>query len=127
EMEPISFPKDKMILTVGCEKCHGPAAEHVRYQTAHPDDKTAKYIINPASLSRQQQLDACAVCHGGKIQKTKASFSFTAGKNLEDYFTTNTINEIAMSSGEAEVHGNQYGLLQASRCFKERRVACNTC
>ena len=127
EMEPVSFPKDKMILAVGCEKCHGPAAEHVRYQTEHPDDKTAKYIINPASLSRQQQLDACAVCHGGKIQKTKPSFSFTVGRDLEDYFTTNTINQIAMSSGEVEVHGNQYGLLQASRCYKESKLTCSTC
>ena len=126
-MEPLSFPADKMILGVGCEKCHGPAAMHVDHQTKHPDDTVAKYIVNPSSLSRQQQLDICAVCHGGKIKKTKPSFSFVAGKNLSDYFIINDISEMAMSSGEVEVHGNQYSLLQASKCFKQSIMTCNTC
>lgn len=127
EMEPISFNKDKMIFGVGCEKCHGPAAMHVEYHANNPDDKKAKFVINPSSLSRQLQLDACAVCHGGKIQKTKPSFTFTVGKNLEDYFSTNVISQTAMSSGEVEVHGNQYGLLQASKCFQQTDLTCNTC
>jgi hypothetical protein len=126
-MEPLSFPADKMILGVGCEKCHGPASMHVDYQTKHPRDTVARYIVNPSSISRQQQLDVCAVCHGGKIKKTKPSFSFTAGKNLSDYFILNDISETAMSSGEVEVHGNQYGLLQASKCFKQSNMTCNTC
>jgi len=126
-MEPLSFPADKIILGVGCEKCHGPASMHVDYQTKHPGDTIARYIVNPSSISRQQQLDVCAVCHGGKIKKTKPSFSFTAGKNLSDYFILNDISETAMSSGEVEVHGNQYGLLQASKCFKQSNMTCNTC
>jgi Cytochrome c554 and c-prime/NapC/NirT cytochrome c family, N-terminal region len=127
DMEPLSFPANKMIFGVGCEKCHGPAAMHVEYQTKHPKDTIAKFIINPSSLSRLQQLDICAVCHGGKIQKTKPSFSFTAGQNLTDYFSTNTMDQTAMSSGEVEVHGNQYGLLQASKCFKQSDLTCNSC
>src|SRR4030095_2285225 len=127
EMEPLIFPRDKMIFGVGCEKCHGPGAMHVEYQTKHPRDTTAMFIVNPSSLSRQQQLDVCAICHGGKIQKTKPSFSFTAGQNLTDYFSTNVIDQTAMSSGEVEVHGNQYGLLQVSKCFKGSNLTCNTC
>jgi hypothetical protein len=127
DLEPLSFPADKLIFGVGCEKCHGPAAMHVDYQIKHPDDTTAKYIINPAALSRQRQLDICAMCHGGKIQKNKPSFTFTAGKDLADYFNTNSINQAAMSTGEVEVHGNQYGLLQASKCFQQSQLTCNTC
>lgn len=128
EMEPAGFVKEKMILGVGCEKCHGPAAKHVEYHTANSNEKKAKYIVNPASLSRQQQLDVCALCHGGKIQKTKPSFTFTAGQNLSDYFADKIIIDKAMASGEVEVHGNQLGLLKASRCFKETTtLTCNTC
>jgi hypothetical protein len=126
-MEPASFSKDKIIFGVGCENCHGPAAMHVDYQTKHPEEKTAKYIVNPSSLSRQLQLDVCALCHGGKIQKTQPSFTFTAGKKLSDYFTSMTISQTAMSSGEVEIHGNQYGLLQASKCFKQSSITCNNC
>ena len=86
EMEPAGFAADRMILGVGCEKCHGPAAQHVEYHTAHENEKLPMFIVNPASLSRQQQLDVCGLCHSGKIQKTKASFTFTAGKNLSDFY-----------------------------------------
>jgi nitrate/TMAO reductase-like tetraheme cytochrome c subunit len=127
-MEPVGFNSEKIILGVGCEKCHGPAAKHVEYQISHQSEKKAKFIINPAVLSRQQQLDVCALCHGGKIQKTKPSFTFTAGQNLSDYFDQKIIVDKAMASGEVEVHGNQYGLLTASKCFKKSNsLTCNTC
>ena len=128
EMEPYNFNLGKIILGVGCEKCHNPGRKHVEYHTANPNDSAAKYIVNPSSLSRQQQLDVCALCHGGKIQKTKPSFSFAAGDNLSDYFGEKIIVNQAMASGEVEVHGNQYGLLQASKCFKQSTtLTCNTC
>ncbi len=127
-MEPTGFAADKMILGVGCEKCHGPAAKHTEYHSKNANDKKPKFIVNLASLSRQQQLDGCALCHGGKIQKTQPSFTFTAGKKLTDYFAEKTIVAKAMASGEVEVHGNQYGLLTASKCFaQEATLTCNTC
>lgn len=128
EMEPAGFERDKMILGVGCEKCHGPGAKHAAYHKANMTDSLAKFIVNPSTLSRQQQLDICALCHGGKIQKTKPSFTFTAGQKLSDYFADKVIVEQAMASGEVEVHGNQLGLLKASKCFKlTTTLTCNTC
>jgi Cytochrome c554 and c-prime len=127
-LEPIEFDHNKIIYGVDCQKCHGPAAKHVEYQTQHPQEKMAKYIINPAKLSRVQQLDVCALCHGGNIQKTKPSFEFTAGKNLSDYFTIDTLNDIVQNSANVDVHGNQYALLRASKCFRVSTVmTCNTC
>ena len=57
-------------MGVDCEKCHGPAARHVEFQTQNPKETIAKFIINPAGFSRQQSLDMCALCHGGRLQKT---------------------------------------------------------
>src|SRR5258706_3032853 len=79
-LEPVEFDRNDIIFGVDCQKCHGPAAKHVEYQMEHPQDKTAKYIVNPAKLSRMQQLDICASCHGGNIQKIKTSFDFMAAK-----------------------------------------------
>src|SRR5205823_3501452 len=103
----------------------GPAAKHVEYQTLHPKEIKAKYIINPAMLSRQQNLDLCAMCHGGRLHKTKPSFEFIAGNKLSDYFVPD-------SSGPAtkgiDVHGNQYGLLSESKCFRvSATLTCITC
>ena len=122
--EPEEFDKNKFIYGVDCEKCHGAAAKHVEFQEKHPDDTTAKYIINPASFSRQQKLDLCALCHGGRLQKTQPSFSFTAGKSLGDYFLTDTFPP---RPELIDVHGNQYGLLRASKCFQMSDMTCNTC
>ena len=127
-LEPVEFDHNKIILGVNCEKCHGPAAKHVDFQTKNPLENTAKYIVNPASLSRQLQLDICTSCHGGSIEKTKPSFQFTAGKDLGDYFKIDTSTIDVANNGNVDVHGNQYGLLKASKCFSMSTVmTCNTC
>lgn len=127
-LEPIEFDRNKIIYGVDCQKCHGPAARHVEYQIKHPQEKIGKYIINPARLSRLQQMDICTLCHGGNIQKTKPSFEYTAGKNLSDYFTIDTINDFIVNPGNVDVHGNQVGLLKASKCFRvSKEMTCNTC
>jgi mono/diheme cytochrome c family protein len=127
-MEPAAFDHNKMIYGIDCQKCHGPAAMHVEYQTRHPEEKAAKYIVNPAKLSRIRQLDVCVLCHGGNIEKTKPSFEFTAGKNLADYFVIDTSNHVIQNSANVDVHGNQYALLRASKCFKtSTTMTCNTC
>ena len=124
-IEPEEFDKNRMLLGVDCEKCHGPAEKHVEFQTQNPAEKTGKFIINPALFSRQQSLDMCAVCHGGRLQKTKPSFEFTSGDKLADYFLIDTTTKDANS---IDVHGNQYGLLVSSKCFRmSKTLTCNTC
>jgi nitrate/TMAO reductase-like tetraheme cytochrome c subunit len=127
-LEPMEFNHNRIIYGINCERCHGPAAKHVEYQTKNPLEKAGKFIINPASLSRQLQLDICALCHGGNIKKTKPSFRFTAGKNLADYFVIDSMNEEVARNGNIDVHGNNYGLLKASKCFKMSvQLTCNSC
>jgi nitrate/TMAO reductase-like tetraheme cytochrome c subunit len=127
-LEPVEFDRSKIILGVDCQKCHGPATKHVEYQEQHPEDKTAKYIVNPTKLSRIQQLDVCALCHSGNIQKTKPSFQFAAGQALSDYFITDTSGNAVLNGANIDVHGNQYALLRASKCFKmSTTLTCNTC
>lgn len=127
EMEPESFDPKKIIYGVTCEKCHGPGAMHVKFHEENPGEKKGKYITNPAALSRIQQLDACALCHSGKWEKSKPSFSFKPGDKLTDYFVPKEFDDKALSANDAEVHGNQYGLLHASQCFKNSDMTCNTC
>ena len=60
-----ALDKNSAIYNIDCERCHGPAARHVDFHTAHPDQKQAKYIVSYKSLSRSQKIDMCAVCHSG--------------------------------------------------------------
>jgi hypothetical protein len=123
--EPEIFDRNKMILGVDCESCHGPSKKHVVFQTENPGIKTAKFVINPAALSRQQKLEACMLCHGGRQEKTKPSFEFTPGNNLADFFKIDTAHK---DVNNIDVHGNQFGLMAASKCFlKSSTLTCNTC
>jgi Cytochrome c554 and c-prime len=125
-IEPEEFEHTSIIYGVDCEKCHGPGAAHAAFQLEHPAETKGKFIINPTSLLKQQQLDACALCHGGKLQKTKPSFEFIAGDKLSDYFTFDTTT--VSNADNIDVHGNQYGLLRASKCFRiSETMTCNTC
>jgi nitrate/TMAO reductase-like tetraheme cytochrome c subunit len=124
-VEPERFDSTRMILGVDCEKCHGPAAKHVDFQLAHPNEKKGEFIINPASLTRQQNLDLCASCHGGRLQKTQPSFSFKVGDKLSDFYVVDTT---APKPENIDVHGNQYALMRASKCFRmTQTLTCNTC
>lgn len=119
------FDQNAIIYGVDCERCHGPAAAHVIYHSNHPDEKIAKYIINPKLLTRQQRLDACALCHSGLRKEIKPAFSFMEGDTLDNYSLP---GYDADSASLLDVHGNQYGLLTSSKCFKStKEMDCSSC
>lgn len=118
------FDHNRIIYGIDCEKCHGPAAKHVDFQSRHPLETKAKFIVNPATLSRQQNIDMCALCHGGRLNKTTASFQFMVGDTLSHFFAIDTT---AKDAADIDVHGNQYGLLAASKCFNGSKMTCNNC
>lgn len=121
------FDHRNMILGVDCEKCHGGGAQHVTFHTAHPEEKKGKYIVSYASFTRQQQLDMCRLCHDGSIKKSSPSFSYRPGDNLADYFTVDSISAGSVSNDNVDVHGNQFGLLKASKCFTQSTMTCSSC
>jgi hypothetical protein len=123
--EPEKFDSTKLIYRITCEKCHGPGAKHVAYQTKNPNDTVSRFIVNPLQLSKALSMDLCNLCHSGRLQKTKPSFEFIAGDTLSNYFEIDTGTK---NVSIIDVHGNQYGLLAASKCFRiSKTMTCLTC
>jgi len=120
------FNPNKIVYGIDCERCHGPAAQHVNYQTEHPLEKLPKYIISNKKLNNIQQLENCASCHSGIRETVKSPFNFKPGELLSAYFKPNTVQQAAT---ELDVHGNQYQLLLASKCFKgsSEQMTCASC
>lgn len=119
-----TFDSRQVLLSVDCERCHGPAADHVEFHSENPDERKPQHIVNPAKLSRQQRLDNCALCHSGIRNNFMPSFTFLVGDRLDDFSTP--VYE-ADSAATLDVHGNQYGLLTLSQCFKMSDMDCSTC
>ncbi|AXC14346.1 hypothetical protein ACPOL_5090 [Acidisarcina polymorpha] len=128
EVTTNSYEKDSLVTGIACETCHGPGAGHVaRYaaSAARRAELPQDTILNPAKFSRDRQVDACAYCHSGLQREAVApAFSFVPGKPLTDFFKPLPV----AASEHPDVHGNQVGLLERSRCYQSSpSMSCATC
>lgn len=124
------YDRGSLIPGISCESCHGPSAEHVRLEKQNktvggPHPAALKGVLNPAWFSRDRQVDLCAECHNGIQREALApAFSFVPGHSLSEYFKPLASPEVA----HPDVHGNQVGLLQRSKCYRaSERMSCSTC
>jgi cytochrome c554/c'-like protein len=124
---PISrYKESSLVLGITCEKCHGPAREHIaRYRSVNPPKvPTDGAIINPARLGRDRQMDACALCHAsGSSRPQVPALSFVPGDDLNKF-----VDLPKPADGKVDVHGGHVQLLEQSRCFKSSaNMTCTTC
>ncbi len=123
-----SFPAD-LPQGIGCQRCHGPGAEHAR-------TKSRDSIVNPARLPTKLRNDICYECHmqptvimPGMRRFGRDIYSFRPGQPLADYAVRLDVDEESMPRAERfEINHHPYRLEQ-SRCFKESegRLSCLTC
>ncbi len=125
--DPTTNRYDRATLVTGitCEYCHGPGAEHIARQKAGTARSSGEAILNPATFSRDRQVDLCALCHNGiQREAITPAFSYVPGRPLSDYFKPLP----APTEDRPDVHGNQVGLLQRSRCYlSSPQMSCSTC
>lgn len=119
-----TFDRHKAILGVDCERCHGPAARHVNFHRKNTGEPEGKFITNPELLSKKQRLDNCSLCHSGMRTNLMPSFSYTVGNDLDRFFVPMHSTD---SGATIDVHGNQVGLLKASKCYKLSEMDCSSC
>jgi len=115
---------NSIVFGIDCERCHGPAAEHVAFHSANPAVKEARFMVSIKSLPRQRQLDLCSVCHSGNDMDVQQSlFAFRPGDTLDHFY----FPHFGSSGADPDVHGKQMQLLQASKCFQQSNMTCTTC
>ena len=126
--EPIASPEPQnqfrtasLVLGITCERCHGPGRQHIEAISAK---KSQSDIVNLQKLSRDHQIEVCAQCHGGRRVPLLPVFSYLPGEQLDRYSAPLPRDATAA----ADVHGNQVGLLQMSRCYQSSPdLTCATC
>jgi hypothetical protein len=100
---------------------------HAAWQTVHKEDTVGRYIARFAALGRQQKLDVCAQCHsGGRASELRSLFQFKPGDTLANFVFADP--RFAAGPANTDVHGNQYELLAASKCFlRSATLECGSC
>ncbi|MEM7353901.1 MAG: tetratricopeptide repeat protein [Acidobacteriota bacterium] len=134
---PQTFPAD-LPQGIGCQRCHGPGAEHARTGMRQPVDfvRLAESIVNPADLPPRRQSDICYGCHmqpsvalAGLRRFGRGDYSFRPGEPLSDYLVQVDVEEAGRERSERfEINHHPYRLEQ-SRCFieSEGQLSCLTC
>jgi hypothetical protein len=119
------FEKNMIVYGIDCERCHGPARDHVEYQTNHLQGKESKFMTKIATLNRTQQNDMCALCHSGFRDVQQSLFNFKPGDNLVNYYIPKYGR---IDTANLDVHGNQTQLMLGSKCYKlSNNLTCNSC
>lgn len=123
----VEMDKSSLVLSIDCERCHGPAINHVNFHTEYPQEKKAKYMVTYQSLTRAQKIDMCGVCHSGNSSvMLKSTFGFKPGDTLAN-FKEPEFYHPDTDPAKMDVHGNQVQLLSASACFIKSKMDCATC
>ncbi|HVR40506.1 MAG TPA: tetratricopeptide repeat protein [Thermoanaerobaculia bacterium] len=120
---------------IGCQRCHGPGAEHVR--RANESAAVARAtIVRPTRLDAKKRNDVCYECHmqasvaiAGVRRFGRDITSFRPGQPLGDYLLHTDISENDLPRTDRfEINHHPYRLEQ-SRCFRESkgRLSCLSC
>jgi hypothetical protein len=118
------YDRKSLVPGLSCESCHGPGAKHIQ-QELRESKARESMILNPRKFSRDLQVELCAECHNGIQREPLApAFSYVPGHPLSEYF-----KQLASPDVEhPDVHGNQVGLLQRSKCYRSSaQMSCSTC
>src|SRR3984885_306029 len=122
---------------IGCERCHGDGAEHVRVaQTAGAKvEAIRKAIVNPARLSKDRQMEVCMQCHlettslqlpHSIVKYGRAPFSYQPGEPLGNFMIFFDHAAGSPYRDDFEIAHSAYRL-RKSRCFLESKMTCTTC
>lgn len=116
---------------IGCERCHGPGALHVKERTARVarDSGYDNTIVNPARLPLERRLDVCEQCHVhtavAVLRDGKDAFSYLPSQPLRDQYAFFKVR------GGIDIVSHADRLRQSACFIAARRTAssleCATC
>ncbi|MEM7500500.1 MAG: tetratricopeptide repeat protein [Pseudomonadota bacterium] len=133
--QPHTFP-ETLPEGIGCQRCHGPGAPHVRQALSGGTvDQIHAAITNPAKLPAERRDSVCFQCHllpaesvEGVRNLGRGVYSFRPGERLADYLHNVDIATRPTESERFEINHHGYRLSQ-SACYRESdgALSCISC
>ncbi len=123
---------------IGCQRCHGPGAEHVRLAAGGTagEDAVRDAILDPGWLPTDLLNDICYQCHARASsfgiftlpRFGRGDYSYRPGEPLAEYLVEMEVTEEARGTS-SHVTTYSHKLMEQSRCFvaSKGRMNCTTC
>lgn len=89
-------------MTVGCESCHGPMANHVQWQAEHPQATGDPHV---AAFEPAQMMQNCAPCHSRRSELTG---EFEPGDAYFDHYHLTVPDESDLYYPDGQVRDEVY-------------------
>jgi len=135
---PHLYPLDDFDQGIGCQRCHGPGAEHVRLARDHTisTEDVVAAIVNVPRMSRQQIEDTCRACHMQPASRIpsrvnrfgRGAYEFSAGDDLAEHVFFMAFGDEAAQLERFDANHHPFRL-EKSVCYIESdgAMTCLTC
>ncbi|MCA8998570.1 MAG: hypothetical protein KDA80_16340 [Planctomycetaceae bacterium] len=120
-------------MSIGCERCHGPGADHVQYhKTSHAGNRKDDPIVNPGKLDSARREAVCYQCHlsasARVLRPGRTHSDFRPGMHLVDVWAI-LDRGTDVPTEERTRSVNHVQQMRSSRCFVEsaNQLGCLSC
>ncbi|MBS0202853.1 MAG: tetratricopeptide repeat protein [Planctomycetes bacterium] len=119
-------------IAIGCERCHGPGADHIQFRRQQTGSFESDPIVNPSKLEPAQREDVCSQCHlsgEGRYLRDGCHFGeFQPGTRLEETYLIFVRGNRTTDDGKTRAV-SQVEQMRSSTCYLNSggSLGCTSC